>query len=135
MEATINLIVPESAVSAILELAKAISGLCAKNGAEGSAPAQVKTLRSAKKMAVEAVPDSVEQEQEQVPAKERVAPDSMTKPKTYKVEDVRALAGEKARIGFRDEVIAILDKAGVKSISELPPLAYADVMRDLNELI
>lgn len=54
--------------------------------------------------------------------------------KEPKVEDLRAKAAEKAKEGKKDEIKALLDEFGVKTVSAVPKAKRAEFLERLGEL-
>ena len=51
-------------------------------------------------------------------------------PKTYTIEEVRALLLKKRRDGFRDEVKALLVAHGAERLTDVDPGEYAAMMQE-----
>lgn len=57
-------------------------------------------------------------------------PEQTPAPKTYTIEEVRALLLQKRRDGFRDEVKALLAAHGAERLTDIDPGEYTAMMQE-----
>ncbi|MDO5018748.1 MAG: hypothetical protein Q4E02_05550 [Lagierella massiliensis] len=53
---------------------------------------------------------------------------------TYELEEVRKILADKSRDGFTDKIRELLQKYGVKKLSDIDPSKYRDLVRDVEKL-
>lgn len=59
---------------------------------------------------------------------------SAAKEKQLTLEEVRAVCAEKSRLGFTDDVKAIIEKHGADKLSDIDPSKYESVLKEVEVL-
>ena len=59
---------------------------------------------------------------------------SATEEKQLTLEEVRAVCAEKSRLGFTDDVKAIIEKHGADKLSDIDPSKYESVLKEVEVL-
>ena len=59
---------------------------------------------------------------------------SATEEKQLTLEEVRAVCAEKSRLGFTDDVKAIIEKHGADKLSDIDPAEYQSLLSDTEVL-
>ena len=54
--------------------------------------------------------------------------------KIYEIEDVRKILADKSRLGHTAKIRELLEKHGVKKLSEIEPSNYKDLVADVEKL-
>lgn len=67
---------------------------------------------------------------EELPKEEKVKQEE----KTYEIEDVRKILADKSRLGHTAKIRELLEKYGVKKLSEIDPSKYKDLVADVEKL-
>ena len=65
---------------------------------------------------------------------EAPAPASAPAPKSYTIEEVRAVLLEKRRSGHKDEIRALLAAHGAERLTDIDPKEYPAMMREAEEI-
>ena len=53
---------------------------------------------------------------------------------TYEIEDVRKILADKSRLGHTAKIRELLERYGVKKLSEIEPSNYKDLVADVEKL-
>ena len=67
---------------------------------------------------------------EELPKEEKVKQEE----RTYEIEDVRKILADKSRLGHTAKIRELLEKYGVKKLSEIDPSKYKDLVADVEKL-
>ncbi|MDO5018635.1 MAG: hypothetical protein Q4E02_04985 [Lagierella massiliensis] len=65
---------------------------------------------------------------------DEVVEDVKQEEQTYELEEVRKILADKSRDGFTDKIRELLQKYGVKKLSDIDPSKYRDLVRDVEKL-